>query len=124
MFNLTYCVKLIKFILDKDILLLYIVNMIVIFLNKEHYKIETEDAPQLRLPLNVIKATRKKLTLLKAAPDERTLRNWKSLHYEKLKGERKNERSIKINDQWRMVFTLDNNTNPPTISVIDIEDYH
>ena len=98
--------------------------MIVIFLNKEYNKIETEEAPQLKLPLNVIKATRKKLTLLKAAPDERTLRNWKGFHYEKLKGERKGQKSIKINDQWRMVFTLNNNTNPPTISIIDIEDYH
>ena len=98
--------------------------MIVTFRKKEHAKIETEEAPQLKLPLSVIRATRKKLTLLKAAPDERTLRNWKSFHYEKLKGEKKGLKSIKINDQWRMVFALNNNTNPPTVSIIDIEDYH
>lgn len=98
--------------------------MIIIFLNKELNKIETADAPKLKYPLNIIKATRKKLTLLRAAPDERTLRNWKSLHYEKLKGERTNQRSIKINNQWRLVFTLNNDTAPPTISIIGIEDYH
>lgn len=101
-----------------------LLNMIVTFRKKEHSKIETGEALQLKLPLSVIKATRKKLTLLKAAPDERTLRNWKSFHYEKLKGNKKGLKSIKINEQWRMVFTIDNNTNPPTISVIDIEDYH
>ena len=98
--------------------------MNVTFIDKQYNKIETEEANDLKLPLNVIKTIRKKLVILKAAPDERTLRNWKSLHYEKLKGDKKDQKSIKLNDQWRMIFTLNNDTNPPTITVIDIEDYH
>lgn len=98
--------------------------MNVIFVDKQFNKIETEEAPDLKLPLTVIKTIRKKLVILKAAPDERTLRNWKSLHYEKLKGDKKDQKSIKLNDQWRMIFTLNNDTNPPTITVIDIKDYH
>lgn len=103
---------------------MYIFTMIITFINKQFNKIETEEAASLKLPVNVIKTLRNKLAILRAAPDEQTLRNWKSLHYEKLKGDRKDQRSIKINDQWRMVFTIDNNTNPSTIMVIDIEDYH
>jgi len=77
-----------------------------------------------RLPVAVIDAFRKKLTVLEAAPDERTLRNWRSLHYEKLSGTRKDQRSIKLNDQWRLTFRLDASTLPPTLKVIAIEDYH
>ncbi len=103
---------------------MYVLNMNVIYLNKKLKKIESDEAIQLKIPLNVLKAVRKKLVVLRAATDERTLRNWKSLHYEKLKGDRKNQRSIKLNEQWRLVFTLDNNTHPPSIAIIDIEDYH
>ena len=86
--------------------------------------IETDEAGATRLPVAVIKSARRKLTVLRAATDDRTLRNWKSLHYEKLKGGREGERSIRINKQYRMVFTLDSETNPQTITVLAVEDYH
>jgi len=86
--------------------------------------IQTERAAETRLPITVIKSCRDKLVVLAAAPDERTLRNWRSLRYEKLKGEREGQRSIRLNDQWRLVFELDNAQTPPTISVVAVEDYH
>lgn len=72
----------------------------------------------------MIKSVKEKLIILEAAPDERVLRNWKSLRYEKLKGDRQDQRSIRINNQWRMVFELENDSEPPTITVLAIEDYH
>jgi proteic killer suppression protein len=86
--------------------------------------IETEEAGCTQLPVPVIKSARRKLTVLRAAADDRSLRNWKSLHYEKLKGDREGQRSIRLNDQYRMVFTLDETTNPQTITILAIEDYH
>lgn len=86
--------------------------------------IETEDAGRTKLPVPVIKSARRKLTLLRAAIDDRSLRNWKSLNYEKLKGERAGQRSIRLNDQYRMILTLDESTAPQTVTVIAIEDYH
>lgn len=86
--------------------------------------LETEDAGQTKLPVPVIKSARRKLTVLRAATDDRSLRNWKSLHYEKLKGDRDGLRSIRVNDQYRMVFSLDESTTPQTITIIAIEDYH
>ncbi len=59
-----------------------------------------------------------------AAPDEQTLRNWKSLHYEQLKGDKEGQRSIRLNNKYRMVFTLDSEHNPPKIIVLAIQDYH
>lgn len=98
--------------------------MKVRFQDKRLEAVETEDAGNLRLPVAVIGAARKKLHVLRSAPDERTLRNWRSLHYEKLSGDRKGQRSIRLNDQWRLTFQLDSKTEPPTILVLSIEDYH
>jgi proteic killer suppression protein len=86
--------------------------------------IETERAMETKLPVSVITSCRQKLVVIRAAPDERTLRNWKSLHYEKLDGDRSGQRSIRLNKQWRLVFTLDTGLNPPKITVLSIEDYH
>ncbi len=86
--------------------------------------VETDQAAQTRLPVAVIQSARRKLNAIRAAPDERTLRNWKSLHYEKLKSNRDEQRSIRINDQWRLVFRLDEKCSPQRVTVIAIEDYH
>ncbi len=86
--------------------------------------IESEDVGQIRLPVSVIKSVRRKLTVLRAAPDDRTLRNWKSLHYEKLTGDREGQRSIRVNKQYRVVFLLDDDVTPKKITILAIEDYH
>jgi proteic killer suppression protein len=86
--------------------------------------IETEEAGRTKLPVAVIKSARRKLTVLRAATDDRSLRNWKSLHYEKLHGEMDGLRSIRVNDQYRMVIALDETTNPQTVTIVAIEDYH
>jgi len=86
--------------------------------------IETDNAGTTRFPVLVIRSVRRKLTVLRAAPDDRTLRNWKSLHYEKLKGDREGQRSIRINNKYRLVFELDNATTPQKARILAIEDYH
>ncbi len=86
--------------------------------------IETDDAGATRLPVAVIKSARRKLTILRAATDDRTLRNWKSLHYEKLSGDRDGQRSIRLNDKYRLVFELDSDVEPQKVTILSIEDYH
>jgi toxin HigB-1 len=85
--------------------------------------VETDRAAETRLPVAVINSLRDKLVVLRAASDERTLRSWKSLHYEKLEG-RGEERSIRINKQWRLVFTIDTKVKPNKMTVLGVEDYH
>ncbi len=97
--------------------------MEIVFADAALALIESDDAGGTKLSVAVIKSARRKLTLMRAAPDERSLRNWKSLHYEKLKGDRKGQRSIRLNDQFRMVFTL-NDADPLTAMILAIEDYH
>lgn len=98
--------------------------MEVVYADQKLARIETDEAAETKLPISVIMSCRRKLVLLRAAPDERTLRNWKSLHYEKLKGDREGQRSIRLNGKWRLVFRLDESTAPPKIVVAEIADYH
>jgi proteic killer suppression protein len=98
--------------------------MEVVFADSAMALIETEDAGATKLPVPVIKSARRKLTILRAATDDRSLRNWKSLHYEKLKGDRAGLRSIRLNDQYRMILALDESTKPQTVTIVTIEDYH
>ena len=98
--------------------------MQVEFKNKKLALIETDRAGEVKLPIAVINSCRDKLVVIRAAPDERTLRNWKSLHYEKLGGNRKGQRSVRLNQQYRMVFIMDSTGSPPKITVLAIEDYH
>lgn len=95
------------------------------FLDSRLAFVETDDAAaETRLPIEVINALRNKLVVIRAAGDERTLRNWKSLHYEKLQGRPGDQRSIRINKQWRLVFTIDTTKQPNKISILGVEDYH
>ena len=98
--------------------------MRIVFPDDRLALVRTDLAAKTKLPFPVIKSVREKLIVIEAAPDERVLRNWKSLHYEKLESDRQGQRSIRINKQWRMVFELDNDTKPPTAIVLAIEDYH
>jgi proteic killer suppression protein len=93
------------------------------FWEKSLSLIETDRAAEIKLPASVINSFRDKMVVLRAAPDERTLRNWKSLHYEKLKGQ-EGERSIRLNKQWRVVFLIETGCKPNKIKILRVEDYH
>jgi proteic killer suppression protein len=87
------------------------------FRDKALALVETDQAPETRLPLAVINSLRDKLVFLRAVPDERSLRNWKSLHYEKMEGE---ERSIRINKQFRLIFTIDTASKPNKLTILRV----
>lgn len=84
----------------------------------------TESAAETKLSVPLIKAARRQLQKILAANDERDLREVKSLHYEKLKGNRSGERSIRLNKQWRLILRIEDDASPPKVVVVGIEDYH
>src|SRR5437763_1392047 len=71
----------------------------------------------------IVKAFRKRMQFLHAAADERDLYAMKSLHFEKLKGDRSHQRSLRLNDQWRLIVQIQERPER-TIVVLAIEDYH
>jgi len=62
----------------------------------------------------------RKLDLLDAAPDLRTLSTLPGNRLEKLKGDREGQHSIRINDQWRICFVW----SEGHVYEVEIVDYH
>jgi proteic killer suppression protein len=72
----------------------------------------------------VVAAFRKRMQLIRAAPDERTFYQLKSLHFEKLKGDLAGSHSMRLNDQWRLILRLEEGTTAKVAVIEKIADYH
>jgi len=72
----------------------------------------------------IVKAFRKRLQGLRAAVDERDVYAFKSWRFEKLKGDRAHQHSIRLNDQWRLILEIVKGEPKNTIVIVGIEDYH
>ncbi len=93
--------------------------MIQSFGNKETEKLFHRERSK-HIPTNIQRITYRKLLILNAAIDINDLRTPPGNRLERLKGKRKNEYSIRINEQWRICFIWkDGNANE-----VQIEDYH
>ena len=73
---------------------------------------------------DVVKAFRKRIQVIRAARDERDFRALKSLHFEKLQGQREGQYSMRLNDQWRLILRFVTRERGKTVVVIAIDDYH
>ncbi len=76
------------------------------------------------LPRDVVKAFRRRMQYIDAAADERDFYAMKSLRYEKLKGKRREERSMRLNDQYRLIVRTEGDGGNRTLLILSIEDYH
>lgn len=83
--------------------------------------IETNRAAETQLPVAVIQLTRRRLNALRAAPDERTLRNWRSLQYRKSPEGQNGQSFMWLNEKWRLVLRLDDQCTPQKVTVVAIE---
>lgn len=72
----------------------------------------------------IARAFRKVMNLIERAVDERDLRAFRSLNFEKLKGDRSHQWSLRLNDQWRLIVEIEAAEPKNVIVVIGIEDYH
>ena len=93
--------------------------MIKSFRDKETEKIINRLLSK-KLPQTIQQLARRKLVILDSATDLNTLRVPPGNRLEALKGDRKGQHSIRINDQWRICFKWD------TGDAYDVEiaDYH
>jgi proteic killer suppression protein len=72
----------------------------------------------------IVRAYRKRLWFIRQAMDERDLYQAKGQRFEKLKGDRSHQRSVRLNKQWRLILELADGNSEKTVKVIGIEDYH
>ena len=82
-----------------------------------------DEAHKLGLPFAVIVGARRRLLQLHAAIDERDMRNLKSLNFKKLKGTGE-RRSVRINNQYRMVFSISTFGGTAVATILEIGDTH
>lgn len=98
--------------------------MDVTFASDEFDRLETDPSSGRELPDAVVKMYRRRLQVIRGALDERDFYNLKSLHYEKLKGKRQHQRSMRLNAQWRLILDINESPAGKQVHVVGIEDYH
>jgi toxin HigB-1 len=87
-------------------------------------RLETDPKYDAGFPQAVVTAYRKRMQFIRNAPDERDFHQMKSLHFEKLKGNRSHQHSMRLNKQWRLVIEFKGLAPNKVVAVISIEDYH
>jgi len=94
------------------------------FKHQSYDRLEIDTSFDGGLPLAAVKAYRKRIALIRSAIDERDFYAMKSLHYEKLKGNRDHQFSMRLNDQWRLILEFLSEQSGKIVVVVSIEDYH
>jgi toxin HigB-1 len=87
-------------------------------------RLETDPTYDAGFHQTIVTAYRKIMQVIRAAPDERVFYNLKSLHFEKLKGNRSSQHSMRLNKQWRLIVEFEGVAPNKLVAVISIEDYH
>lgn len=72
----------------------------------------------------VVRAFRKRMQQIRAFRDERDFLTVRSLHFEKLKGNREGQYSIRLNLQWRLILEIRGDHPCKIIGIVEIVDYH
>ncbi len=61
-------------------------------------------------PLEIVESFKEKVLLMEQLINTKQLRAYKSLHFEALKGNKKGLYSIRVNKQYRIEFSIENNS--------------
>jgi toxin HigB-1 len=70
----------------------------------------------------IVRGFRKTMQAVRSANDERDLLALRGLRFERLKGKRQHQFSLRINKQWRLIIEIEG--PPKRVRIIGIEDYH
>lgn len=96
----------------------------VVIRDRALLSLATDKSARGGFPQAVEKKFRFRVQQIMSSSDERELYALKSLHFEKLKGDRSHQHSIRLNDQWRMILEFEGEAPNKKIIVVAIEDYH
>lgn len=98
--------------------------MDVTFKDQSLDRLETDATFSAGFGGDVVKAYRKAMQHIRAAADERTFYARRSFNFEKLKGKREGQYSMRLNDQWRLIVELHGEAPNKTVHAVEIADYH
>ncbi len=97
--------------------------MDVCFADRKLERLDTDPDYRAGYSPEVVKAFRKRMQMIRSAADERDFYLLKSLHFEKLSGDRAGQHSMRLNDQFRLVLRIEK-LAMKTAVIIELVDYH
>lgn len=77
-----------------------------------------------RRPASLVKKFRNRIHRIRQAMNSKDLYALRSSRLEKLKGKRKHQHSMRLNDQFRLIVEFRKRDSKELIAIIAIEDYH
>lgn len=98
--------------------------MRIVFAKDSLARILTDQAHKMGLPFTVIKGAKKTLIKLESAEFESDLHNLGGLDYKILKGDTHDTRQVRINDQYRIWFTVSGEGSSAVATITFIGDPH
>lgn len=99
--------------------------MVVTFEEKylqDLYERGITDDKRHRFQPDIVKRYKKCIDLMKKVPDTVSLAKYNLLNYELLKGDKQGISSIRVNNKYRVEFTVKETTSEPIITVCNILD--
>lgn len=94
------------------------------FVDRKLESLYTTGAGAGRFGGQVVDAFLRVMARIDAIESEAELYQFKGLRYEKLKGDRVGERSVRINRQWRLILRPSTDNDGNFLWIIEIIDYH
>lgn len=94
------------------------------FKNEDLDRLETDAEFAAGYEKAIVKAYRKRMQAIRAAVDERDLYAVKGNHFQKLKGDRSHQRSLRLNEKMRLIVEIKDGNPKKTVVVVNIENYH
>ena len=98
--------------------------MEVEFADDDLDQLETNPRATAGFQAAVVKGYRKAMQFIRNAADERDFYAMRGLRFEKLKGNRQGQFSLRCNDQYRLIIELHGKGERKKVRVIEIVDYH
>lgn len=94
------------------------------FVDKKLQALYTDGTGAEQHEQNVVKGFSRVMAVIRSAPDTRDFYSLKSLHYEKLSGDRAGQYSFRLNRQWRLIVRIEPGDEGLEVAIIEIVDYH
>jgi len=76
-----------------------------------------------KIPASITKSLFRRLQMLDIARSERDLRSPPGNHFEKLSGHLDDKRSVRVNEQWRLIFIWDESKGEANNIYLDNHSY-
>ncbi len=94
------------------------------FADKKLQSLYTDETGAEQYEPGVVRGFFRVMAIIQSAPDSRDFYMFKSLHYEKLSGDRAGQHSFRLNRQWRLIVRIERDDEGQEVVIIAIVDYH